>query len=64
MSPTKTRAEIIAELIRTAHDHGIDILIFETRDEMNQLIDDMRTGATVRAAYRDAGVAPPRPYLM
>lgn len=61
---TKTRAEIIAEMIRTAHEHGIDILIFETREEMAQLLDDMRTGASIRAVYREAGVAPPRQDLM
>lgn len=58
------KEEVVKEITRLAEENGIKVLVFKTAEEMNELLDDMRTGARVKAVYRDYGFKRPKEYLM
>ena len=57
--------EAALDIIRKlAEENGIKIMVFKTKDEMNEVLEDMRSGARVRAAYKEYDIEVPKEYLM
>lgn len=57
------RLKIAAEISSKAKEHSLPVIIFETFEDMNICMEDMRLGAVVRTGYKQLNIPLEREWL-